>query len=46
MSVSEKWLEEAEQFATAEYLAQDAVIYLQARLKRLIKEYRLLQEKK
>jgi len=44
MAVSEKWLEETDQFATAEYLQADAVIFLQARLKRLLKEYRALRE--
>ena len=44
MAVSEKWLDECDQFATAEYLQADAVIFLQARLKRLLKEYRTLKE--
>ena len=43
-AISEKWLQEADQFATAEYLPPDAVIFLQARLKRLLKEYRALAE--
>jgi len=46
MAVSDKWLDEAEQFATAEYLAPDAIIFLQARLKRLIREYKILKEEK
>jgi hypothetical protein len=46
MAVSDKWLDEAEQFATAEYLAPDAIIFLQARLKRLIREYKILREEK
>src|SRR6187402_2735793 len=44
MAVTKKWLEECDQFATAEYLQADAVIFLQARLKRLLKEYRSLAE--
>src|SRR4051812_1018597 len=36
--VDDKWLEETEQWASAEYLAPDAIKYLQARLKRLLRE--------
>ena len=42
MSVTELWLREAEEYATASRLGGDATIYLQARMKRLLKEYRLL----
>ena len=44
MAVSKKWLEETEQWATAEYIRADGVMFLQARLKRLLKEYRALVE--
>jgi len=44
MAVTKKWLEETEQWATAEYIKADGIMFLQARLKRLLKEYRLLAE--
>jgi len=45
MAVSKQWLEESDQWASAEYINADGVVFLQARLKRLLKEYRLLVNK-
>lgn len=43
MAVSDQWLEDSEQWATAEYLQPDSIKFLQARLKRLVREYRALR---